>query len=65
MGTVHAEITLSNVFDEKNVQEGIFKEQELPSMTVTAVVDTGAASLVINHGPDGEPCCPGISGRSR
>ena len=49
MGTVHAEITLSNVFDEMKLREGLLKGQELRSMTVTAVVDTGAASLVISE----------------
>ena len=49
MGTVHAEITLRNAFDEGKVLEGLIGEEEVRSITVTAVVDTGAASLVINE----------------
>jgi len=49
MGTVHAEITLKNAFDEEKVHEGLIREEEVRSITVTAVVDTGAASLVINE----------------
>ena len=32
-----------------NAQNGIAKEQDIPSIIVTALVDTGAASLVINE----------------
>ena len=49
MGTVHAEITLRNAFDSAKVREGILKEGEIRSMTVTAVVDTGAMTLVITE----------------
>jgi len=49
MGTVHAEITLRNAYDEGKVQEGLIGEEEVRSITVNAVVDTGAASLVINE----------------
>ena len=49
MGTVHAEITLTNALDVGKVREGLIGEHELRSITVTAVVDTGAASLVINE----------------
>jgi len=49
MGMVHAEITLRNAFDDRRVREGLIKEQELRSLAVTAVVDTGAVSIVINE----------------
>ena len=48
MGMVHAEITLKNAADWVNAKTGLIEEQEVRSITVTAVVDTGAASLVIN-----------------
>jgi len=49
MGTVHAEITLKNLADEVRVKDGHLKEEDVRSITVQAVVDTGAASLVINE----------------
>ena len=49
MGTVHAEIILNNLFDEEKAREGLIKEGDVRSITVQAVVDTGAASLVINE----------------
>ncbi|MDR0448515.1 MAG: hypothetical protein LBH07_07585 [Treponema sp.] len=49
MGTIHAEITLKNAVDEANARKGLIKEEEVRSVTVTSVVDTGAASLVINE----------------
>ena len=49
MGMVHAEITLTNVYDAGRVREGLISDEEVRSITVTAVVDTGAASIVINE----------------
>jgi clan AA aspartic protease len=49
MGMIQTEITLRNVFDESKAREGLIREQEIRSITVTAVVDTGAASLVISE----------------
>jgi clan AA aspartic protease len=49
MGMIQTEITLRNTTDESKVREGLIGEQEIRSITVTAVVDTGAASLVINE----------------
>jgi len=49
MGTVHAEITLKNAFDAGKALEGMIGKEDVRSLTVTAVVDTGAASLVINE----------------
>ena len=49
MGSVHAEITLKNATDEMKVREGFIKEEEVRSVTVQALVDTGAMSLVITE----------------
>jgi len=49
MGLVHAEITLRNVGDVTSVNRGYIKEPEIRQTTVTAMVDTGAATLVINE----------------
>ena len=49
MGTVFAEITLKNAFDEGKFREGLISEQEVRSVTVTALVDTGAMSMVITE----------------
>jgi len=48
MGTVHAEITLKNAVDVDNARTGIIRNEAVRSITVTAVVDTGAGTLVIN-----------------
>ena len=49
MGIVNAEITLKNAFDVGNAVNGVLKESEIRQMTVTAMVDTGAGTLVINE----------------
>jgi len=49
MGLVHAEIILKNAGDVINVRRGYIKEDEIRQTTVTAMVDTGAATLVINE----------------
>ena len=49
MGMVHAEITLKNVRDELFARDGYIKAEEIRNVTVTALVDTGAATLVINE----------------
>ena len=46
---VHAEITLRNVGDVTSVRRGYIKEPEIRQTNVTAIVDTGAATLVINE----------------
>jgi clan AA aspartic protease len=46
---VHAEITLRNAGDVTNVRRGYIKEPEIRQTNITAVVDTGAATLVINE----------------
>jgi len=49
MGTVYAEISLSNAADAARVRDGQLKEQDIRSATVTALVDTGAMTLVITE----------------
>ena len=49
MGIVHAEITLKNAIDMGNARRGMIKDFEVRQTTVTAVVDTGAGTLVINE----------------
>jgi clan AA aspartic protease len=49
MGTVYTEITLKNALDVAKHREGLIREKDVRSITVTAIVDTGAASLVINE----------------
>ena len=47
MGLVHAEIILRNAGDIASVRRGYIKEPEIRQANVTAMVDTGAATLVI------------------
>ena len=49
MGTVREEITLKNMNTVLNAEAGLVREKDTQSITVSAVVDTGAASLVINE----------------
>ena len=49
MGNVYAEITLKNVKDLMRVEEGIIGEPEIRLTTLTALVDTGAWTLVISE----------------
>ena len=49
MGSVYAEITLRNVMDTCRAQDGHIKEEEIRSLTVNALVDTGAMTLCINE----------------
>ena len=49
MGIVRTEITLKNAIDMGNARRGTIKDSEVRQTTVTAVVDTGAITLVINE----------------
>jgi clan AA aspartic protease len=49
MGTVFAEITLKNGSDLVRLQGGNIADKDVRSVTVNAVVDTGAISLIINE----------------
>ena len=46
---VQAEITLKNAGDVMNVQRGIISGSEIRQKTLTALVDTGAITVVINE----------------
>jgi hypothetical protein len=49
MGLVYTEITLENPVDAGNARRGIIRETEVRKVTVNAMVDTGAWTLVINE----------------
>ena len=49
MGEVHAEITLKNGADLVRARDGHITEQSIRSVTVTALVDTGAMTLVMGE----------------
>jgi clan AA aspartic protease len=49
MGNVFAEITVKNAFDIEGVQAGHITENNVRTVTLTAIVDTGATTLVINE----------------
>jgi clan AA aspartic protease len=49
MGNVFAEITVKNAGDLIRVQDGQITENNIRAVTFTAVVDTGATTLVINE----------------
>jgi len=49
MGLVHTEITLKNTADEILAKEGHLEKGEIRQVTVNALVDTGAWTLVINE----------------
>jgi clan AA aspartic protease len=49
MGTVYADITIKNAGDIEFYRRGFRKEEDIRSLTVTAKVDTGAPTIVINE----------------
>jgi clan AA aspartic protease len=49
MGIIREEITLKNSRDVGNVQAGIVKKENIRQVTLQAVVDTGAITLVITE----------------
>jgi clan AA aspartic protease len=49
MGEVRTEITLVNIEDTMKARNGLITESEVKQLTVNAVVDTGAMTLVINE----------------
>ncbi|MDR1802702.1 MAG: hypothetical protein LBQ94_03775 [Treponema sp.] len=48
MSVVSTEITLKNATDVGDAKRGLIKAEEVRQMTVKAVVDTGAWTMVIN-----------------
>ena len=49
MGLVHTKITLKNAEDITRVKDGLMPKQEIRQVTVNALVDSGAWTLVINE----------------
>ena len=49
MGTVYVELTLKNEWDVGQAANGFIKEDEIRTITVTAIVDTGSYSLMIDE----------------
>jgi clan AA aspartic protease len=48
MGTVYAEITIKNAVDAGMERRGLLAEKDVRKITVEAIVDTGAVTLIIN-----------------
>lgn len=49
MGKVETEITLTNAVDQGAASRGLIPESEIRQVTVTAVVDTGASTMIITE----------------
>ena len=49
MGNVFTEITLKNNGDLVKLRDGTIPENKVRTLTITALVDTGATSLIINE----------------
>jgi clan AA aspartic protease len=49
MGNVYAEITVTNNSDIVEAEKGHIAEKDIRSITLKALVDTGATTLVINE----------------
>jgi clan AA aspartic protease len=49
MSVVYTELTLKNEIDAAFAEKGYIKEDEVRQMTVQAIVDTGAWTMVINN----------------
>jgi len=49
MGHVSTKITLKNIRDIFNAEDGIIQEPEIRKATIDVMVDTGATTLVINE----------------
>jgi predicted aspartyl protease len=49
MGNVYAEITVTNTIDIAKAREGHIAEKDVRLVTMKALVDTGATTLVINE----------------
>jgi clan AA aspartic protease len=49
MGIVYSEITLKNAFDVGKAREGIIPEGQVRTITVKALADTGAGTIVISE----------------
>ena len=49
MGHVYADITLLNAFEVRAAQKGLIAEEDVKTLSVNALVDSGAMSLTINE----------------
>jgi len=49
MGNVYADITIKNARDTGNAREGLIREEQIRSVLVKAMVDTGTMTLVISE----------------
>ena len=49
MGIVQTEITLKNLYDNRDAQKGYIKPEDVRTETVTAIADTGSMYLVITE----------------
>jgi clan AA aspartic protease len=49
MGEVRTEITLVNIGDQNDARRGYIPQEQVRRLTVNAVVDTGATTLIINE----------------
>ncbi|GHV95278.1 hypothetical protein AGMMS50293_15980 [Spirochaetia bacterium] len=49
MGKVVTEITLTNAADRAVAGRGLMPESEIRQVTVSAIVDTGASTIIINE----------------
>jgi clan AA aspartic protease len=49
MGEVYTEITLTNLVDKNDADRGYMPQDQVRQLTVNALVDTGAWTLVINE----------------
>jgi clan AA aspartic protease len=49
MGTVYSEITLKNAADVAKARDGFIPAQDVHTVTVNALADTGAGTLIINE----------------
>ena len=49
MGTVYAELTLRNEWDVALAKRGYLNQEDVRTMTITAIVDTGAYTLMLDE----------------
>ena len=49
MGIVYAEVALQNLKDVISAEIGLIKNEEIRQTSVTAIVDTGAGTMIINE----------------
>jgi clan AA aspartic protease len=49
MGTVYAELTLRNEWDVGQAANGFIRDDEIRTVTITAIVDTGSYSLMLDE----------------